>query len=565
MNPTDRALPTPSQMIAHLDRFVQGQARAKRDIAVAVYEHYFSLGSRDRGGMDLGRKHILMLGPTGSGKTYIVKTLAEYLGVPVGFASATGLVETGYVGSPVESVIRALLDRAGGDPKKAERGIVFIDEIDKVRRQNTGGKDVSGEGVQNGLLTLMDGRVSKGPDNHSHAPVDTSRLLFICTGAFVDLEGIVRRRIGGGQNAIGFDPDGDGVPGSASAELPRDAVFARVETRDLADYGIIPELIGRFATITALEDLDEGGLRAILTSLEASPAAQQQQLAAMHGIELVFEPEALAAVARQAARMKTGARALARIVGRALDAVDWRWPDLADAGVTRVVVTRATVEDGAPPREEKGPRPALPRTDREVREQVLSSARPIRAAYPEPAAAEASRPGAPAAGAGLPPGISDTRGWNDEKIWNRVEKIKDAELGWKDCSGSARKWWEAFEQENRHRPSLVLRLVEELSTRKAAIAEFFLAYVYSNTDNIQANLHYLDYMRLKREEEDRKRPPGDPAGPAPTSAPGEEEIENMHHDRVEQRKKGEKPVKTPKAKRTAKAPPTGPKAAARAG
>jgi ATP-dependent Clp protease ATP-binding subunit ClpX len=501
------ALPTPSEMIAHLDRFVQGQARAKRDIAVAVYEHYFSLGSRDRGGADLGRKHILMLGPTGSGKTYIVKTLADFLGVPVGFASATSLVETGYVGSPVESVIRALLDRAGGDPRKAERGIVFIDEIDKIRRNKGGGKDVSGEGVQNGLLTLMDGRISKGPDNHTHPPVDTSRLLFICTGAFVDLEEIIRKRVGGEKSQIGFDPDHDGLPGVSARDASTDAIFSRVETRDLTAFGLIPELVGRFATITALEELDEQALRTILTSMEGSPLAQQRQMAALHGIDLVYDGEAVAAVARKAAEMKTGARALARIIGRSLDAVDWRWPELADTGVTRVVVTRETVEQGAPPREEKSERAARGREDAAIRQEVMAGVRPIRPVYPEKAAREDT----PASG--TPPGITDARGWSDEEIWNRVEQLKETDLGWNECAEGARTWWGAFEQENRHRPALVLRLAEELAVRKAGITEFFLSYVYSNTDNIHANLHYLDYQRLKKQEDEGKKPHPAPEKP----------------------------------------------------
>ena len=155
-------LPTPEQIITHLNQYVYGQQRAKQDLAVAVNNHYLSQAWLEREGTDLGKHHILLIGPTGVGKTYLVKTLANFLGVPVGFTSATGLVESGYKGDSVESLVRTLLDRAGGNPKQAEKGIVFIDEIDKIRRGKTGGRDVSGEGVQNALLTLLDGRVSSG-------------------------------------------------------------------------------------------------------------------------------------------------------------------------------------------------------------------------------------------------------------------------------------------------------------------------------------------------------------------------------------------------------------------
>lgn len=199
-------LPSPREMVAHLDLSVRGQQRAKEDIAVSVYNHYISQIYRDLEGTDLGRYHILLLGPTGSGKTFIVKQLADYLRVPVSFASATSLVEAGYKGRSVDDIIKSLLDRADGNPRLAERGILFIDEIDKIRRQDSGGvRDVSGEGVQNALLTMLDGRIADSVDNVKHEPVDTSRILFVCTGAFVGLQGIVERRLGQGEKSkIGF-------------------------------------------------------------------------------------------------------------------------------------------------------------------------------------------------------------------------------------------------------------------------------------------------------------------------------------------------------------------------
>ena len=225
-------LPSPTEMIAHLDRFVRGQARAKQDIAVAVYNHFLSQAYRDRHGEDLERYHTLLIGPTGVGKTYLVRKLAEFLGVPVGYSSATNLVEAGYKGDSVESVVRSLVDRADGDPKKAERGIVFIDEIDKIRRGEGVGRDVSGEGVQNALLTLLDGRQSRGFEGMGHPTVNTSRLLFICAGAFAGLPELVERRLGAGRHQIGFVARPAEVD-DPLAKQPLFTLLCQAQTRDL--------------------------------------------------------------------------------------------------------------------------------------------------------------------------------------------------------------------------------------------------------------------------------------------------------------------------------------------
>lgn len=480
-------LPTPAEMIAHLDRFVRGQARAKQDLAVAVYNHYLSQAWREREGEDLGRHHILIIGPTGVGKTYLVKTLADFLGVPVGFTSATGLVEAGYKGNSVESIVRTLLDRAGGDPKKAEKGIVFLDEIDKIRRGGTGGRDVSGEGVQNALLTLLDGRVSGGMEGWGHAAVDTGRLLFICAGAFVGLEGIVERRLGRMRNPIGFRLR-EAERTERLAEEPIYTAMCQAETADLVAFGMIPELVGRFATVTVLHELSRADLREIVTdATERSPLERQRRLAAIHGIELEIADEALDAIAAEAEALGTGARGLHRLIGRAVDSVDHRWPELADQGVRKVVITGRTVTDGAEPTMVRGDGGVAERMDHQLRHESLTSLPPPpRPVLPQGGRREEAKPG-----------ITDTTEWSDEQLWNAIEALKNDRLGWKETAGSARKWWESFEAENKHRPTLVHRLAEELRNRKATISEFFLAYVYSNTDNIQANLHYLDFKRLK--------------------------------------------------------------------
>jgi ATP-dependent Clp protease ATP-binding subunit ClpX len=485
-------------MIAHLDRFVRGQEQAKRDIAVAVYNHYLSQAYRQQDGRDLGRHHILLLGPTGVGKTHLVRTLAALLNVPVGFSSATGLVEAGYKGDSVESVVLALLDRAGGDPRRAEKGIVFIDEIDKIRRGWTGGRDVSGEGVQNALLTMLDGRLAQGMEFQRHAPVDTSRLLFICAGAFVGLQEIVERRLGADRRRIGFDATRDtprDLTGDAAATGRdstgrdstdrNDAVFHALltaETEDLVDYGMIPEFIGRFATISVLRQLSQQDLRDILGGgVDQSPLHVQRQLARLHGIELELTADALDAVAEEAARLGTGARGLHRLLGKAVDAVDYRWPELAEQGVTRVVLDRAAVLGEHAPALTTGAPTA--RRDAHLRRVALAGLPPRpRPVIVDPAAL---------------PVFTDGEGMTSEAVWNRVEAVKVDDLGWGDATPSARDWWETFEKENRHRPALVLRLVEELQHRGASINDFFMAYLFSNTDNIQANLHYLDYSRLK--------------------------------------------------------------------
>lgn len=483
------SLPTPSEMIAHLDRFVRGQARAKQDIAVAVYNHYLSQAYRERYGTDLGRHHVLLIGPTGVGKTYIVKTLAQFLDVPIGFTSAAGLVEAGYKGNSVETVVSSLLDRAGGDPRKAERGIIFIDEIDKIRRGETGGRDVSGEGVQNALLTLLDGRQSAGFEGMGHQPVDTGRVLFICTGAFVGLQDIVQARIGTGKSRIGFAPrpneDTHAIP-----DMPLYSTLCQTQTADLVAFGMIPEFISRFATVSVLHDLSLNDMKQIVCGdVDRSALQLQQTLARIHGIELELTDEALDAIAQEAVTLGTGARGLHRLIGRAVDSVDHRWNELAADGVTKVIIDRACALSTGAPKMIKG-KPVEDRIDAELRaEAVVGLPRSPRPVLSEPG----QRPSRD--------GISDTRGWSDERIWNRVESLKTEQLDWNNAAASARTWWEKFESENKHRPALILRLVEELAQRKSTISRFFLAYVYSNTDNIQANLHYLDYMQLKEQDD----------------------------------------------------------------
>ena len=493
-------LPTPAEMIAHLDGVVRGQVRAKQDIAVAVYNHFLSQAWRERQGQDLGRHHILLIGPTGVGKTYIVRMLAEFLNVPVGFASAAGLVEAGYKGNSVESVIRSLLDRADGDPRKAEKGIVFIDEIDKIRRGETDGRDVSGEGVQNALLTLLDGRRSEGLEGMAHAAVDTSRLLFICTGAFVGLNDIIRQRIGAGRGRIGFAPrpteNTQRIP-----DLPLYATLCQVQNTDLVEFGMIPEFIGRFATISILHELAAADLQDIVRgAVSNSPLHLQQQLARIHGIQLELTHDALDAIAAEAAALGTGARGLHRLLGRAVDAVDHRWAELAAEGVCQVIIDQNCALGSHPPTLVKGP-PATAPIHHELRREALGGM----PRSPKPLLNQNSSTNQQSH-------ISCTTGWTSEQLWNRIVQLKTQKLEWEKTSPAARTWWQQFEDENKHRPALILRLVEELVSRQASVNQFYLAYVYSNTDNIQANLHYLDYLKLKNNSQSPdEQPPDQPA------------------------------------------------------
>ena len=473
-------LPTPKAIIEYLNGYVRGQDRAKQDLAVAVYNHYLSQAYAEKEGSDLGRHHILLIGPTGVGKTYMVKLLAEYLGGPGAFTSATGLVEMGYKGNSVESIIAGLLGRAGGNPQQAEKGIIFIDEIDKIRRRETGGRDVSGEGVQNALLTLMDGRTVSGLEGMRHAPVDTGRLLFIATGAFAGLPEMIEDRIGTGRT-LGFQPreaEQEGIDelGSIYRSL------CQMETEDLTRYGMIPEMIGRFATLTVLHELQEKDLEVILTDgIARSPWKLQQELAAIHGIELESAPEAFEALAVIAAKLGTGARGLHRLIGKALDSVDYRWAELADEGVTRVLLTPAAVRGEGPLETFKEVR-LRERRDLNLRKLSL-----------------AGLPNSPRATItdNTEDGNEAMLKLSNEALWESIEKIKEEQLEWLQATGSARIWWEKFETEKKDRPILIHRVINELVERKATINDLFLAFARSGTDNIQANFHYLDYMRLK--------------------------------------------------------------------